>query len=316
MKKVFIDGQAGTTGLEIYDRLKDRNDIQLVEIEHQARKDVRTKTEIVNSVDLVILCLPDAASIETVQLISNEQVKVLDASTAHRVHEEWAYGLAELKKEQRKTIRESKKVSNPGCYPTGFLLAVTPLVLNGIIPKDYPITIHAVSGYSGGGKKLIEKYEKRQADNPNDLWNYRPYAMSLEHKHLAEMKKYAHLQETPIFVPSVGHFERGMLVQIPLYTKLLRLDCDPEKILDIWKDYYHNEAFVRTMDGGADSYLEDGFLNPLDCNYTNCVDLFAFGNKDRILLVARLDNLGKGASGAAVQNMNLMLDFEETKGLV
>ncbi|MCB1191845.1 MAG: N-acetyl-gamma-glutamyl-phosphate reductase [Leptospiraceae bacterium] len=315
MKTVFIDGQSGTTGLEIFDRLKDRKDISLVEIDPNHRKDLDAKTKIINSVDLVILCLPDAAAIETTSLVSNKNVKVLDASTAHRVHKDWIYGMPELNKVQRNQIAKSGRVSNPGCYPTGFLLALNPLVENGIVPNDYPVAVHAISGYSGGGKNLIEKFKQRQKDKPNDPWTYRPYSLGLEHKHLPEMKKYAKLNQSPIFTPSVGDFERGMLVQIPLFTNRLKKKVNKEGIHQIWSEFYANETYVRVMDLETNSYLEDGYLSALACNHTNYVDLFVFGNEERLLLLARLDNLGKGASGAAVQNMNIMLGFFEKEGL-
>ncbi|MGK0290149.1 MAG: N-acetyl-gamma-glutamyl-phosphate reductase [bacterium] len=315
MYKVFIDGQVGTTGLQIYERLKNRSDIELLEIPESDRKNLEKKKEFLNQSDLVILCLPDSAAKESVSLIDNPNVKVLDASTAHRIAEDWTYGLAELP-EQREKIENARFVSNPGCYPTGFLLAVRPLVAEGILNPESLVTVNAVSGYSGGGRQLIEIYEKhaQQVNNPSDLWNYRPYALGLEHKHAPEMKKYALLENQPLFVPSVGHFAQGMLVSIPLFTKQFQKEVGKEEIHQILSKSYENEPFVQIMPLEGD-YLESGFLNPQDCNQTNRVDIFIFGNQDQILLVSRLDNLGKGASGAAVQNMNLMLGLKEGLGL-
>lgn len=310
MKTVFIDGQEGTTGLNILDRLKARDDIDLVEIPRAKRKNIEVKKDYLNKADLVILCLPDQAARESINLIENPRTKVIDASTAHRTSEGWVYGLPELNKEQRGKIRTSHRVTNPGCYPTGFILAVNPLVTHGIIPADYPVTVHAVSGYSGGGKKLINEYENRNTTEPESII-YRPYALSLQHKHVPEMQQWSGLSYAPVFAPSVGNLYKGMLVSIPLIPRLLNQKATPGKVQEILSNYYESEPFVHVMPLNTEKYLESGFLSPTACNDTNMIEIFVFGHKDQILLVSRLDNLGKGSSGVAVQNMNIMLGLEE-----
>jgi len=312
---VFIDGRAGTTGLQIADRLKTREDITLVEIPHDKRKDPKIKAQILNEVDLAILCLPDAASRESVSMISSDRVRVLDASTAHRTQEGWVYGLPELAPAQREKIRMSSRVSNPGCYPTGFLLGIVPLLKAGIVAADYPVCIDAVSGYSGGGRQMIEKYQARQAEHPDSPWSYRKYSLQLKHKHIPEMKRYSGLNHDPIFIPAVGHFEQGMLVSIPLVTRLLKKGTTAVHIHESLAEYYKKEAFINVSEPNDIDQLEDGFLSPLLCNETNRVDIMVFGNDDQAVVISRLDNLGKGAAGAAIQNLNLMLGVEEHTGL-
>lgn len=315
MKKIFIDGQVGTTGIQIYDRLKDREDLQIISIPDEKRKDLKAKKVILNEVDLVILCLPDQAAKESVSLIENPDVKVIDASTAHRTDENWAYGLPELNKNQRGLIRKSKRVSNPGCYPTGLILAIQPLIAEGIVPHDYPVTLNALSGYSGGGKNLVETYENSEISGQEYI-SSRPYALGVKHKHVPEMQKYTGLKFAPIFTPSVGNFYKGMLVTIPIFTRLLSRNLSAEEVRDNLEKYYENEQFVKVMPFGSSDYLQNGFLSATDCNDTNNVELFVFDHDNQILLTARLDNLGKGASGAAVQNMNIMLGLEESKSLI
>jgi len=315
MHTVFIDGQEGTTGLQILDRLKEREDINLIEIPVEKRKDVQTKTDYLNQADLVILCLPDQAARESVSLIRNPRTKVIDASTAHRISDGWVYGLPERNKDQREKIRRSIRVSNAGCYATGFILAAYPLIHLDIIPADYPVTIHAVSGYSGGGKKLIRTYESEVHPDPSSL-SHRPYALGLNHKHVPEMQRWTGLSHPPVFNPAVGNFYNGMLVCIPLISRLLKRGLSAEAVRETLAGYYETEPFVQVMPFNKDDYLEAGFLSATACNGTNRIELFVFGHQDQILLVARLDNLGKGASGAAVQNMNIMLNVEEGKGLI
>lgn len=317
MKSVFIDGQIGTTGLQIIQRLSRRSDIEIVQIDESKRKDTEEKRRLLNSVDSVILCLPDDAAVESVSLITNPSVKVLDASTAHRTAENWVYGLPELKGNQRQKIREASFVSVPGCYPTGFLMAVTPLVESGVISPDYPVVINAVSGYSGGGKRLIEVYRTRQEEGSVDqLWPYRPYALKLAHKHLPEMRHYAGLSHNPLFSPAVGHFYQGMLVMVPLLRRLFLKDRSAGDIQQLWEGKYGDERFINILPHNSTDILEDGFLSPLACNGTNRLDLMVFGNEEQLVIVSRLDNLGKGASGAAVQNLNIMLGIDETEGLI
>ena len=326
-KNIFVDGQAGTTGLQIISRLEIREDINLIKVNDKDRKNIEVKKSILNDADVVILCLPDTAAKESVSLISNSTVKIIDASTAHRTNPDWVYGLPELNKKQRELIQHSKRVSNPGCYSTGFLLAVAPLVSLGIIPETTPLSVHAVSGYSGGGKKMIEQYQQEYIGSQSNEYACRPYALTMEHKHLPEMKKYSALQSTPIFSPSVASFEQGMLVSIPLHGSIVnkqnlsksvsnhKNDSVAEQLFNILSNYYGNEKFIAVHPPTSTQNLQDGFLSPLACNGTNRVDLFVFGDNQRIQIVARLDNLGKGASGAAIQNLNLMIGVEEERGL-
>lgn len=315
MKTVFVDGQEGTTGLQIYDRLKDRDDIELLEIPNEKRKDIPTKTEYLNQADLVILCLPDDAARESVSLIRNPQTKVIDASTAHRTAKGWVYGLPELKASQREAIRSSERVANTGCYAAAFILLSYPLISQGIMPVDYPAVVHGASGYSGGGKKLIGVYENPDNDEPASF-SYRPYALDLTHKHLPEMQRWTGLIQPPLLFPSVGNFYNGMLVSVPLISKSLDKQVAAKDVWELLYAYYESESFIRVMPFKSDEFLDNGFLSPTTCNGTNRVDVFVFGHEQQILLVARLDNLGKGASGGAVQNMNIMLDIDERKSLL
>ncbi|MBU3914836.1 N-acetyl-gamma-glutamyl-phosphate reductase, partial [bacterium] len=266
MYNVFIDGQVGTTGLKIVDRLKDRQDVSLMEIPYDKRKDLEEKKKYLNSADLVILCLPDKAAKESVAMISNKKVKVLDASTAHRVDPEWTYGLPELSKDQREKIQTAKFVSVPGCYPTGFILETAPLIKSGIIPTDCPVTVNAVSGYSGGGRQMIEKYQEKEKEFPGqELWSYRPYGMQLAHKHVPEMKLYSGLRHEPLFIPAVGHFHQGMLVSVPLFASLLRKGTTAKNVHEVLSLYYEMEPFINVHPLNDMDRLRDGFLSPLEC---------------------------------------------------
>lgn len=307
MPTVFIDGQAGTTGLKIYDHLKDRRDIELLQIPADKRKDVSAKTQYLNDADLAILCLPDAAAKETVALIRNPRTKVLDASSAHRTAAGWVYGLPELEPAQAARIAEATRVSNPGCYPTGFILAVRPLVAAGLLPADYPITVNAISGHSGGGKELIAKHEAHAVAPANDDWSFRPYGLALQHKHVPEMQKYTGLAHPPVFAPAVVNFPQGMLVSVPLANRLLKGAPSAEQVHAVLSEYYAQASLVRVQAFQGVGAIEDGFLSPFGLTDTNYVDLFVFGHATQTLLIARLDNLGKGASLAALQNMGLML---------
>jgi N-acetyl-gamma-glutamyl-phosphate reductase len=313
MKKVFIDGQDGTTGLSIRERLGGRRDVQLVELPPELRKDNGAKRDAFASADVVVLCLPDAAAKESAQLAKDAGTRVIDASTAHRVDPAWVYGLPELAPGQRDAIRAAQFVANPGCYPTGFLLAVRPLVDAGVISRAQPLTVHATSGYSGGGKKLIAAYAER-GETPE--FAFRAYGLALSHKHVPEMRAFARLELAPLFSPSVGHYYQGMLVFVPLHASTLARRASPADIHRILSERYASEQFVRVMPlGGGDAVDEAGYLPTTACNGTNRVELFVFGKDEQMLVAARLDNLGKGAGGAAVQNMNLMLGLEETLGL-
>lgn len=315
MNRVFIDGQAGTTGLEILNHLASRDDLDILEIDHGQRKDEATKLAIMEAADVVVLCLPDAAAIDSAALAARVQTRVLDASTAHRVADGWAYGLAEYSSEQRQAISGAACVSNPGCYPTGFIPAVAPLIKAGWLPAETRVTINAVSGYSGGGHNMIERYEARAASGEADVWSSRPYGLTLAHKHVPEMHHYSGLGTAPLFQPSVGHFHKGMLVSTPLFADQFARPVSMDDIVSLWRETYEDEPFVRIFDPNPEDELDAGFLNPQANNGTNRLDLMVFGSASQFVLMARLDNLGKGASGAAVQNLNLMLGLAETTGL-
>jgi N-acetyl-gamma-glutamyl-phosphate reductase len=322
---VFIDGEAGTTGLQIRQRLEGRRDLEVVSIDPSKRKDADARAELLNGVDAVVLCLPDDAAREAVSLITSNKVKVVDASTAHRTAAGWTYGFAELDRDQRAAIRAARLVSNPGCYPTGFVALVRPLVDAGLIPADYPLTTNAISGYSGGGKGLIEEFEgKPVPEGTNDAW--RVYGLNLAHKHLPEMKVYGGLEHTPVFAPSVGRYAQGMIVEVPLQLWALPEKPKSGDLRAALAEAYAGETFVdvataeqcaelQKSRAGAGGY--NPVLDPEALNGTNRMRLYVFGADDRgqARLMAQLDNLGKGASGAAVQNLNLMLGLPEAAGL-
>ena len=310
MNRIFIDGQAGTTGLQIHERLSTRTDIALIEIDPAERKNPDAKQSIIDQADVVVLCLPDDAARETVRKTKNTHTRFIDASTAHRVNPDWTYGMPELMPDQREAIASARLVSNPGCYPTGFLAAVKPLISASVLARDALISISAISGYSGGGRQLIEKYESAGAN-----WPARPYGMPLRHKHVPEMKQYADLSTSPLFMPSVGHFYQGMLVSVPIHRDQLVNTHSIENVQQLISEHYATEPCINVMPLNDDVELEDGFLDPQAANDTNRVDVFVYGHNDQIILVARLDNLGKGAAGAAVQNLNLMLQVTELEGL-
>ncbi len=312
-KTVFVDGQHGTTGLKIRERLEKRQDIQLLEIPEEKRKDPEAKKKLINEADIVFLCLPDDAARESVSLITNKNVCVIDGSTAHRVTEGWIYGLPELKKGQRDLIKKAKRIAVPGCHATGFILMLYPLVAQGIVGADYPVTTHTVAGYSGGGKSMIADYHDQNA--PDFIKNPRPYSLALNHKHIPEMTKIPGLTRPPIFAPTVVNVYQGEIISIPLIPAYLKKPMDAEDIRKALADYYAGEHFIKVMPYPADGFLKNGFLTFTDCNNTNNLQIFVFGGKDRILVSARYDNLGKGASGAAVQNMNIVLGLPESTGL-
>ena len=314
MFNIFIDGREGTTGLQIHERLKSRTDLNLLEIPEQDRKNPRVKQRIINEADLVLLCLPDEASRESVNLIENDRTKVIDSSTAFRTAGGWTYGIPELNKQQRELIHKTNRLSNPGCHATGFIMALYPLIAERIVPLDYPVFAQSLTGYSGGGKKLIAVYESGETPEEK-LAGPRHYALNLNHKHLAEMQKVTGLQYPPLFTPIVGRFYQGMVVSIPLLPRLILKRMSARDIREVLAHYYQSEPFVRVVPFESGAFLDNGFLLPTECNQTNRIDLFVFGNDEQILVAARLDNLGKGASGAAVQNMNIMLGVEETLGL-
>ena len=306
--KVFIDGEAGTTGLQIAQRLKTRSDLELVSIDEAKRKDPDARAAIMSKCDAVILCLPDDAARLAVSLVQNPNTVIIDASTAHRTSPGWVYGFPEMDKGQRKAIAAAKRISNPGCYPTGFIALVRPLVLAGIVPADWPVTVNAVSGYSGGGKPMIAEFEERQTED-----NYRIYALAQTHKHPPEMKKHTGLSHLPMFMPAVGRFAQGMIIEVPLPLWALPSKATRRDVHKVLEAAYAGERFVKVA-----SLAEAGAIKTLgaeDCNDTNRLELFVFGSDEQARLVARLDNLGKGASGAAVQNLNIALGLDEGAGL-
>lgn len=311
MVKVFVDGQEGTTGLQINDYLEKRTDLEILKIEPELRKNTERRSELLNAADLVFLCLPDAASRESVSLVTNSKTRIIDASTAYRTDPNWTYGLPELNPEQRNKIRTSARVSNPGCHATGFALSLNPLVQRGIVPKDYPVVCYSLTGYSGGGKKLIHTFENSEISNVNSP---KHYGLKLNHKHIPEMQHATGISNPPLFMPIVANYYKGMVTSIPLLPRLLNKKVHVGDVKEIFGEYYRNERFIKIMDSD-DSCLENGFLNAEACNGTNRFEIFVFGNDDQIVVMARFDNLGKGASGAAIQNMNIMLGTDEGLGL-
>jgi N-acetyl-gamma-glutamyl-phosphate reductase len=321
---VFIDGEAGTTGLQIRQRLAARRDLAVVSIARERRKDAEARAELLNTVDAVVLCLPDEAARGAVELITSNSVRVVDPSTAHRIAPGWVFGFPELAKGQRQAIAASKRVSNPGCYSTGFIALLRPLVQAGLVPEDWPVSCNAVSGYSGGGKGLIAEMEAPAPEGSHDAW--RTYGLTLAHKHVPEMQLRTGLAHPPLFAPSVGRFAQGMIVEAPLHLWALPGRPEPEDLRRTLATYYEGERFVEVASesecaqlaadrAGAGRYVAG--LDPESLNGTNRMRLFVFGNAARgqARLMALLDNLGKGASGACVQNLNLMLGLEEGLGL-
>jgi N-acetyl-gamma-glutamyl-phosphate reductase len=313
--RIFIDGAAGTTGLEIRERLAERRDLELIQLSDRERKESRARATALNEADLVILCLPDEAAREAVSLIENPSVRVIDASTAHRTAPGWVFGFPELDPGQYERIAAATRVSNPGCYSTGFLALVRPLVRDGLIPPDFPLTVNAVSGYSGGGRAMIEEFEAK--DSPRYVETVvRTYALTLAHKHVPEMKQHAGLTHPPVFAPNVGRFYRGMIVEVPLQLWALPGKPTVAQVHGVIAAAYRGRPLVEV------ATLEEGIVKQtLDAEmlkHTNGMELFVFGNDmhGQARLVAVLDNLGKGASGAAVQNLNIMLGLAETTGLV
>jgi N-acetyl-gamma-glutamyl-phosphate reductase len=312
--RVFIDGAAGTTGLEIRQRLASRAELELVSLPDSARKDPAARKGALNNADLVILCLPDAAAREAVALIDNPAVRVIDASTAHRVAEGWTYGFAELEPEGARNIAASKRVANPGCWATGFLAIVAPLVRAGLVPEDFPVSANGISGYSGGGKSMVAEFEDEAAPNHTGTVS-RLYALSLAHKHLPEMQRHAGLSHPPLFEPSVGRFYRGMLVEVPLPLWALPAKPKPADLHAALAERFAGKPLVRVA-----PLEEAASLQTLDAEIlagSNSLTLYVFANAaaGQARLVAALDNLGKGAGGAAIQNLNLMLGLPETAGL-
>jgi N-acetyl-gamma-glutamyl-phosphate reductase len=310
--KIFVDGSEGTTGLKINEYLNNRDDIELLIIEKDKRKDPKERSLFLNQADVAILCLPDFASREAVSLITNDTTKVIDASTAFRTDDSFVYGIPELNNEQRHKIKHSKRVCVPGCHATGFALLLHPLIREGILPHDYPITCHSITGYSGGGKKLIASYENNEIENINSP---KQYALQLNHKHLPEMHKASGLKYKPIFIPVVSNYYKGLSLSIPLYSRLLNKTMTPESLTDFYMSYYNQEPFIKVLPANENEASLENFYNIEKCNDTNRVDLSVYGNDHEICLKSRIDNLGKGASGAAIQCLNIMLGTDENTGL-
>ncbi len=312
--KIFIDGKEGTTGLKIYERFKDRSDIEILQIDEDKRKDPEEKRKMIDSSDYTFLCLQDAAAIESAGLCTNPNTVIIDASTAHRTNPDWAYGFPELSPEFREKIRTSKRIAVPGCYASGFISMAYPLVKSGIMPKDYPVVIHAVSGYSGAGKKAIAQYEA-EGRNP-ELDSPRLYALTQTHKHLPEMKKIPGLDYEPIFNPYVCDYFQGMTVTLGLHSRLLNGKVTAGDVQAMFAKHYEGSNFVKVAPLMGQGVLKEQFIPANTLAGTNNMEIFVYGNDDRIMVTSRFDNLGKGASGAAVQCLNIAMGIDETRGLI
>ena len=311
--KVFVDGQEGTTGLRIHEYLAQRADIEVLSIDPERRKDPAERARLLNAADVAFLCLPDDASREAAAMVTNPRTCLIDASTAHRTAPGWAFGLPELAPEQRARIREAKRIANPGCHASAFILLLRPLVDAGIVPTALPVSATSITGYSGGGKKMIEQYQR---GGDLALSAPRPYGLTLKHKHIPEMRVHGGLHTNPLFMPVVGNFYKGLAVTVPLSFSQLAAGTDGKALQRAYAQRYEGERFIRVMPLSDPATLESGgYFDVMGANDSNRVDLFVFANDQQALLIARLDNLGKGASGAAVQSMNVHLGVDEGLGL-
>ena len=308
MKKIFIDGKAGTTGLRIYERLEDRKDIEIITLSEELRKDNNARKQAINSADVVFLCLPDAASIEAVAMVENENTVLIDTSTAHRTNPNWAYGFPELSADFENKIKNSKRIAVPGCHASGFIALVYPLVEKGLISADAELTCHSVTGYSGGGKKMIAEYEEENRDSLLDA--PRQYGIAQKHKHLPEMKVITGLLKEPIFCPIVSDFYSGMVVTVPLFGSMLKNGATIDDVKKVYAEKYNTEItkYVENAD-------EEGFISGTGMSGKDSMQITVQGNGERILLVARYDNLGKGASGAALECLNIVLGNDKKSNL-
>lgn len=310
--KIFIDGSEGTTGLRIYERFEGRDDIELLRISGELRKDTAERKRLINESDITFLCLPDAAARESVSLVENDSVRIIDTSTAHRTESGWAYGFPELSERHRTAIRDGKRIAVPGCHATGFISVVYPLIAGGILPKDYPIAAFSLTGYSGGGKKMIAEYEAKERHG--DIDAPREYALTQQHKHLKEMKAIAGLSKEPLFSPIVADYYSGMVVSVPVYAEYLTARKNPQALTEYFAEYYSGEKFIKVdVSGSADLY--GGMLAGNSLSGWDGLKIYVTGNDERVVISAQFDNLGKGASGAAIQCLNIMLGCDETKGL-
>ena len=309
--KVFIDGSEGTTGLRIHERFSKRDDVELMSISSELRKDPAERKRLINESDITFLCLPDAAAMESVSLVENEHVVIIDTSTAHRTNEGWAYGFPELSANHRDAIKTGKRIAVPGCHATGFISLVYPMIAGGLMSPDYPVSAFSLTGYSGGGKKMIAAYEAE--DKTEDLFGPREYALTQQHKHLKEMKAVTGLARLPLFSPIVDDYYSGMVVTVPLYTELLT-GATVESVRAYFKEYYKGQPFITVADAD-DAIASSGFISGNQYSGYDGLKIYVTGNDERILLTSHFDNLGKGASGAAMQCMNIVLGCDEAKGL-
>jgi N-acetyl-gamma-glutamyl-phosphate reductase len=310
---VFVDGQEGTTGLRIHEYLAQRADIEVLRIDPERRKDPLERARLLNAADVAFLCLPDAAAKEAVALVTNPKTCIIDASTAHRVAPGWTFGIPELAPGQREALRSAKRIANPGCHSTAFIALLRPLVDAGIVPRELPVSATSITGYSGGGKKMIEEY--RDAQRSPELDAPRPYGLKLGHKHVPEMMAYTGLATKPVFMPIVGPFYKGLAVSVPLHFSQLKPGTDGAALRRAFDKHYEGERFVRVMPLADASQAEPSFFDVQGSNDSNRIDIFVFADAQQAILIAREDNLGKGASGAAVQCMNLHLGADEGLGL-
>ncbi len=330
--KVFVDGQEGTTGLRIHEYLAARADIEVLKIAADKRKDNAERARLLNAADVAFLCLPDAAAKEAAALVSNPNTCLIDASTAHRTAPGWVFGLPELAPGQREALRQAKRIANPGCHASSFILLLRPLVDAGLVPRDAALSATSITGYSGGGKKMIEQYEASDAAFASGggagkggavgkgggdarLLSPRPYGLKLAHKHIPEMLVHTGLTVKPVFMPIVGNFYKGLAVTVPLQFSQLAPGVSARRLQQVFEQRYAGERFIRVMPLSDPDTLEQGFFDVQACNDSNRVDLFVFADDTQAILIARLDNLGKGASGAAVQAMNVRLGVDEGLGL-
>lgn len=313
-QKVFVDGSEGTTGLRIFERFQGRDDIELIKIDPKLRKDPEERKKLINSSDITFLCLPDVAARESAGLVDpdNDHTVIIDTSTAHRTEEGWAYGFPELSDKHLEKVKTGNRIAVPGCYASGFISLIYPLVAQGIIPKDYPVSAFALSGYSGAGKKTIAVYESE--DRPSELSSGREYALAQQHKHLKEMKAITGLSRTPLFSPIIDDYYSGMVVSSQFYADMLSKKMTPSELLEFYREYYAGKKFIKVAEAD-DETAASGFLAGNSLSGWDGLKIYVTGNEERIVVSSQFDNLGKGASGAAIQCMNIRIGCEEAKGL-